>query len=110
MDNAVKYSYSDNPIEIVFTELDSDLLVEIKSFGPLCTDAELKQVFQKGFRGKNAEQSNHGSGIGLFFVKILCDLHNVDIDVSSEEPIVNINNMEYANFIVSLRFKNVYKT
>ena len=105
----MKYSYLDNPVEIIFTEADSDLLVNIKSFGPLCTDAELKQVFLKGFRGKNAEETNQGSGIGLFFVKILCDLHNIDIDVSSEGPIVNINSMKYAKFVVSLRFKNVYR-
>lgn len=109
IDNAVKYSYPDNPVEVIFTESDPDLFVEIKSFGPICTDDEMKRIFEKGFRGKNAESTNQGSGIGLFFVKILCDLHNIDISVFSEGPIVNINSMEYTKFVVRLRCKNVYK-
>ena len=52
IDNAVKYSYRRNDVNIWFTEQDSKLKVEIKSYGPYCEPNELSEITRKGYRGK----------------------------------------------------------
>lgn len=109
IDNAVKYSYDNNPVEITFDNGNKELFVEVNSFGPVCSQTEIAQIFQKGFRGKNAIKTSDGSGIGLFFVKMLCDIHGIDISISSGTPTATINDIAYAPFIVRLHFKDTYQ-
>lgn len=109
VDNAVKYSYGNNPVEISFTEESSDLFVDISSYSPYCSKPDIENIFNKGFRGKNAIRVADGSGIGLFFVKLLCDLHKIDIIITSDSTkITEINGVAYAPFNVRLRFTNTF--
>lgn len=109
VDNAVKYSYINNPVDITFTEDSSDLFVDISSYSPYCSKADLDNIFNKGFRGKNAIRVTDGSGIGLFFVKLLCDLHKIEIVITSNSTkVTEINGVAYAPFNVRLRFVNTF--
>lgn len=109
VDNAVKYSYSNNPVDITFTEEGTDLYVDISSYSPYCSESDIESIFNKGFRGKNATKVADGSGIGLFFVKLLCDLHDIGIDVTSDRTKVTaINSVAYAPFNVRLRFTKTF--
>jgi hypothetical protein len=109
IDNAVKYSYQNSPVTISFSESESNLLVDIESYSPYCSKEDLDKIFTKGYRGKHAARVSDGSGIGLFFAKMLCDLHKVEISVSSDNnKITNINDIPYAPFNVSLTFSNTY--
>ncbi|MBQ7002916.1 MAG: sensor histidine kinase [Oscillospiraceae bacterium] len=108
IDNAVKYSYQGNNVEIRFIENENDLIVEIDSYGPACTPEESKRIFEKGFRGENAVKTSDGSGIGLFFVKMLCDLHNIEISAFSDGSTTKVNDVLYSKFKYRLRFKDTY--
>lgn len=109
VDNAVKYSYFNNAVDITFEEDGAELLVDIASYSPYCSKADIDNIFNKGFRGKNAIRVADGSGIGLFFVKLLCDLHNIEITITSNSSrITDISGVAYAPFNARLRFINTY--
>ena len=108
IDNAVKYTYSKNNVNINFIVKDY-MVIEICSYSPYCSKEECEHIFEKGFRGKNAIRVSKGSGIGLYFVKLLCDLHNIKIAVFSDSSkVVNINGVAYAPFKITLKFSDIY--
>lgn len=110
IENATKYSYLTSPVEIVFIETSSsEVEVSIKSYSPYCSKEDLERIFEKGFRGKNAIKTAGGNGLGLFFVKLICDIHNINIEVESDNTkITTINNVAYAPFTITLHFTDTY--
>lgn len=108
IDNAVKYTYLNNSVNINFT-VNSKMLIDICSYGPYCSKDECTHIFEKGFRGKNAKKISNGSGIGLYFVKLLCDLHKIDIYAESDSSkITDINGVAYAPFKIRLALSDIY--
>ena len=110
LENAIKYS-DGNEVVVSFIEghpSTNQVIVEIHSFGPYCSPSEIDHIFEKGFRGSNAIKHADGSGIGLYFVKILCDLHNISISVSSELKTVGNNQTQVGSFNVKLVFHDVF--
>ena len=111
IENAVKYSYGHNDeVSIDFQEEDNNkLIVTISSYSPYCSKEESTQIFEKGFRGKNAKKISDGSGIGLYFVKMLCDLHNIEISAESDSSrIAEISGVAYAPFKYTLIFNHTF--
>lgn len=109
VDNAVKYSSNGNSVEISFNEEGSDLYVDISSYSPYCSQFDIENIFTKGFRGKNAVKVADGSGIGLFFVKLLCDLHKIGIAITSDSTrVTEISGVAYAPFNVKLKFSDTF--
>lgn len=112
VENAVKYACShDKSVKI---QIDDDqqgqLTVVVMSYSPYCSADDISHIFEKGFRGKNAKKvSSDGSGIGLYFVKLLCDIHDIEISITSDsERITQISGIPYAPFCVRLKFHNVF--
>lgn len=112
IENAIKYTYtcgSKNTVNITFGyTLDNKLKITIESYGPYCSDEESLRIFDKGYRSKNAQKVCSGSGIGLFFVKMLCEAHNIFISAKSDNRYVTqVSGIAYAPFIVTLTFNNI---
>ena len=84
IENAVKYSFPGQTVKINFKECDSDLIVTIESKGPYIPEEEISKLYEKGYRGEQAKQVADGSGIGLYFVKLICDIHGIDINITSD--------------------------
>lgn len=111
VENAIKYSYQGNSVDINFLHHSCNCLeITIDSYSPYCSSDEIDHIFDKGFRGKNARKvSSDGNGIGLYFVKLICDLHGVEITASSNSnKITAINNVAYAPFQIKLIFSDTY--
>lgn len=112
VENAVKYTVfpESNPVTIRFHEVENkNMVVTVSSYGPYCSDEDALQIFNKGFRGKNAQRFEAGAGIGLFFVKLLCDLHDIKISAASDQSkITNYNGVAVSPFTVTLEFHNVF--
>ena len=109
LENAVKYSLNDSEVDVFFESQPSTLKIRIESFSPYCSNEDLLKITERGFRGKNAKKTTDGSGIGLYFVKILCDLHNISISFSSDSNnIRTVEGVSYSIFSVSLEFHNVF--
>lgn len=111
VENAVKYSYSSSSVDICFSKSAGNALtITIDSYSPYCSESEVAHLFEKGIRGKEAKKvSSDGSGVGLYFVKLICDLHNVNVSVSSnKDRRTTINGIIYAPFQVRLEFNRTY--
>lgn len=104
LENAVKYSTPDDEINIKFHSSSQHLKVEIISKGPYCSDNDINNIFIKGFRGENAQKISDGSGLGMYFVKAIGDLHRVAISVLSINKHQDIAGIEYGDFKVTMVF------
>lgn len=104
LENAIKYTMGDHKINVTFEETRKNLFVDISSYGPYCEEDELTRIFTRNYRGRNTEKySAEGTGVGLFLVKEICNLFNVDIIISSEY-MKTINGIKCGWFKVSLIF------
>lgn len=84
VDNAVKYSGSSPKIEIVVTEINQQLSIQINDNGCGIPTKDLPFVFDKFYRVTRQDIKNiEGFGIGLSYVKKICDLHRWKITISN---------------------------
>ena len=86
LDNACKYSGPEEPIYIQ-AESDQDHgKVQILDSGIGIDGDEIGFVFEKYFRSEHTGK-RQGTGLGLFLVKTIVDLHNGDVKLESERNI-----------------------
>ncbi|MGA2769256.1 MAG: CHASE2 domain-containing protein [Bryobacteraceae bacterium] len=83
--NAVKYSPQRTEVKISGWRDDSHIRIAVKDQGIGMDQKEVKQVFQKFYRTKKAEESGEaGTGIGLSIVQQIVEQHGGRIEVTSE--------------------------
>ena len=104
LDNAIKYSPEGAGVDVEFTYYDCSTCVEISSMGPFVPAGEMGSLTDKHFRGENAKQVENivGRGIGLYFVKYISDLHDIELTFKSDRYSFKIDNIPYSNFTVTL--------
>lgn len=91
LQNAVKYSISNNDILVRFYESNSHVEIEIESFGYLIDEDEYDLIFSKGYRGRNIPQKMPGYGIGLFVTKIVALANKIKISIQSKPSATQLN-------------------
>jgi signal transduction histidine kinase len=83
--NAVKYSPQKTVVTVSGFRQDGRVRIAVKDQGIGMDQREVKQVFQKFYRTRKAEQSGEaGSGIGLSIVQQIVEQHGGRIDVTSQ--------------------------
>lgn len=106
LENAIKYSPEGNTVHVLFEECDERLDVRITSTGPYCTENEIVQLSEKGFRAENAVMATQsGQGFGLHFAKEICALHEINISFKSAYSHKD-RGIKYGIFTVHLQFDN----
>lgn len=81
--------YSDNTeVDILITETDSNLTVDVISQGNTIPEAEQPKLFEAFMRGNNS-QNISGSGLGLRIVKRILEYHGAEIRYSSPTELLN---------------------
>lgn len=84
LSNAVKYGHIPCKIKVKLTEKSSYLELAISDNGPGIRREELKHVFEKFYRGKEAkERVIKGLGLGLYYVKQITEAHGGTITAKS---------------------------
>ena len=84
VENALKYS--NDIVEINIRKENNKVVVSIADSGAGIPDSEKQKVFEKFYRVGNEEtRSAKGTGLGLYIVKNLCTLHNIQIGVSDNK-------------------------
>ena len=81
--NAVKYSPAGGEVVVLCRAEGEDVLVSVKDSGIGIPQSELERVFERYYRGSNAK-SIVGTGIGLFFVRLVVDLHGGTVRAESD--------------------------
>lgn len=82
LDNALKFTNSEDTVELRAFELHPWLIIEIADTGPGILEDDLPFIFEELYRGKNAH-GKAGSGLGLALVKTIIRLHEGNISVQS---------------------------
>lgn len=97
LENAIKYSPKDQRISVAFDDTSTSLKVTVSSLGPKNTKEDLREIFAKRGRGSVARSLDpSGGGYGLYFAKLICDLHEIDISVSSDDATLTFNGLDYS--------------
>jgi two-component system, OmpR family, sensor kinase len=82
--NAVKYSPAEATVRMTAQVADDQTVVTVEDRGLGIPAIDRAHLFERYYRGSNVE-GIVGSGIGLYLVKTVIDLHRGDISVESEE-------------------------
>jgi two-component system, OmpR family, sensor kinase len=82
--NAIKYSPSGHPIEISAGIDSEQVVVAVEDHGIGIPAKDLDRLFERYHRGSNVS-GIVGTGVGLYLVKMVVDLHGGTIAVKSKE-------------------------
>ena len=84
LDNAIKYSPSDTPIEIELHESPGAVTVEITDHGGGVSPEERGKIFERFYRSPLVKDQIPGSGLGLSIANSIVKAHSGDLSVYSE--------------------------
>ncbi len=83
--NAVKYSPRQTQVSVSTRQDERHIRIAVQDQGIGMDQREVKQIFQKFYRTKKAEESGEaGTGIGLSIVQQIVEQHSGEIDVTSQ--------------------------
>ena len=86
IDNAVKFTPTCGSIHITAYEKDNKAVVKIKNTGAGISSEEIGRVFERFYKVDRARSHDvKGTGLGLYIVKSIVELHGGNISVSSIE-------------------------
>ncbi|HMG16868.1 MAG TPA: ATP-binding protein [Saprospiraceae bacterium] len=104
LDNSIKYSPKGSSIDIEFAKSNDKIEISISSEGPKVYSEEISKLTEKNYRSKNAAEVNpDGKGLGLYYLKTICDLCKVDFSITSANKGYQFENIEYSTFTVLLK-------
>ena len=85
VDNAKKYTKKGGKIELKLTQKDGNAVISVKDTGVGIAKKDLDKLFKKFSRIDNEFSTlEGGTGLGLYLVKNIVDLHGGSIEVESE--------------------------
>lgn len=87
LDNAIKFSGSKSSIEITQSKQNSSPIINIKDMGIGIKADDLEHIFDRFYQADNARtktSENNGFGLGLSIAKMIADIHNINILISSK--------------------------
>jgi len=86
LDNAAKYNDNDPKVTIKISELPKEIKIEFIDNGIGIEPSELNAIFDKFYRISTIKRNEVGGfGLGLFYVKRICSLHNWKIAIANNE-------------------------
>lgn len=93
IDNAVKYSDAGGTIEIDLDCSEPEATITIRNPGPDIPETDLPFVFNRFYRGRAANRTTSGSGLGLPIAKWVVDTHGGQVRLASRdrETVLTIN-------------------
>ncbi len=82
--NAIKYGKKKGHVNILFHDLEDNIIVEVADNGIGMDKKDLPRIFERFFRvDKSRSREQGGTGLGLSIVKHIIEAHNQSINVRS---------------------------
>jgi len=75
VDNALKYSPPDAPVDIRVSATEAEVIVEVADRGPGLAKGETQAVFDKLYRGSASVGQVRGAGLGLAIAQAIVQVH-----------------------------------
>jgi signal transduction histidine kinase/CHASE2 domain-containing sensor protein len=82
--NAIKYGTAGTEVMMRLTSHEQEMEFEVNNAGPTIPASELKNLFERFYRPSRSE-AIPGWGLGLNFVRRICQQHGGRVEVSSDE-------------------------
>lgn len=82
--NAVKYSPTGSRVEIIASNIDEHVQIEINDNGVGISSDDLPFIFEDFYTSSSNQQIERGSGVGLALTRRIIEAHNGTITVESE--------------------------
>lgn len=87
LENAIKYSPSDEPIECVLSNKNNYAVIEVKDLGIGIHEDEKNKIFNKFYRvGSEETRKTKGTGLGLYLTSKIIKQHKGKITVKDNTP------------------------
>ncbi len=87
LENAVKYTPPDTPIEVSLQKVKDGMMLQIADSGAGIRDAEKGKIFSKFYRiGDEATRKTKGTGLGLYLTKRIVAQHKGRICIKDNQP------------------------
>ena len=84
--NAIKYSEKNSEVIIRFTDVESNLLIEVEDNGLGINESHINRLFERFYRvDKSRARNEGGTGLGLSIVKHIIEAHGHNVQVRSME-------------------------
>lgn len=84
IDNAIRYSTPAGRVDVGVRASDTDVELTLQDNGPGIPEDERERVFDRFYRGRNAEVG--GSGLGLAIVRQIAQMHGATVTLSAGTP------------------------
>jgi two-component system sensor histidine kinase KdpD len=85
IDNALKYSIEDSPIEISVSENEMEVIWSVRNQGLVIATEDYDHIFERFYRAASSKNRPVGTGLGLSIVKRIVDAHKGCIWFESKE-------------------------
>jgi len=83
VDNALKYSPPDQPVQIEITNGDGTVAIAVTDHGKGISPQEQKRIFERLYRAPSVQHRIPGSGLGLSIARDIVRAHGGDVSVAS---------------------------
>ncbi len=84
LSNAIKYSPAESTVLMQVFSHEHDVEFEVRNFGPVIPEGERERLFERFYRSPQHSESISGWGLGLAFVKRICEQHGGKVQVGSD--------------------------
>lgn len=84
VENAVKFSPLNQPVEIRLEDIKNGVIVTVKDFGPGIDKREKEKIFDRFYKVDKSRHDNSGSGMGLSIVKEYSKKTGIKVELESE--------------------------
>lgn len=90
VENAIKYSYDENLVEVLLEFAEKLITLRVTNQGPPISEEILPRIFERFFRGPESSSKTLGAGLGLAIAKKIAEIHQGKIlaTSSSQDGIV----------------------
>jgi signal transduction histidine kinase len=86
LDNAIKFTSDNGKVLVKLLPQSDEILVEIQDTGRGISKDELPNIFDRYQRNqRSVQKENEGLGLGLAIVKRILEVHEIEINVKSDE-------------------------